>query len=179
MTHMGVDLGIEPVWQFIARASSSRDKGDYQEAEFYARKAVFADQSVGAAYVLLCEILEKLGKKDEAERIDKALTPLFKIVGIKTTEKVKLPNGSTAEVAQKVPNPVPVKTMMAGLGMIDNLCKRPLGRLTGQGTDIVRNALRDVWTNYPKALEPIEGYYDVDVEKRLGDDRIWSTLSYK
>jgi Tfp pilus assembly protein PilF len=68
MTHMGVDLGIEPVWQFIARASSARDKGDFQEAEFYARKAVFSDQSVGASYVLLCEILEKEGKKDEAER---------------------------------------------------------------------------------------------------------------
>ncbi len=65
---MGVDLGIEPVWQFIARASSARDKGDYPEAEFYARKAVFSDQSLGAAYVLLCEILEKEGKKDEAER---------------------------------------------------------------------------------------------------------------
>src|SRR5512141_675824 len=65
---MGVDLGIEPIWQFIARASSARDKGDFQEAEFYARKAVFADQSVAAAYVLLCEILEKVGKKDEAER---------------------------------------------------------------------------------------------------------------
>ncbi len=61
-------MGIEPVWQFIARASSARDKGDYQEAEFYARKAVFADQSVGAAYVLLCEILEKVGKKEEAEK---------------------------------------------------------------------------------------------------------------
>jgi tetratricopeptide (TPR) repeat protein len=65
---MGVDLGIEPVWQFIARASAAKDKGDYQEAEFYARKAVFADQSVGAAYVLLYEILEKLGKKEDVEK---------------------------------------------------------------------------------------------------------------
>ncbi len=69
---MGVDLGIEPVWQFIARASAARDKGDFQEAEFYARKAVFADQSVGAAYVLLCEVLEKQGKKDDVEKVLRA-----------------------------------------------------------------------------------------------------------
>jgi Tfp pilus assembly protein PilF len=59
---MGVDLGIEPVWQYIARASTARQKGDFQEAEFYARKAIFTDPSIAATYVLLCEILEKLGK---------------------------------------------------------------------------------------------------------------------
>ncbi|MFH1126281.1 MAG: 4-hydroxy-tetrahydrodipicolinate synthase [Candidatus Altiarchaeota archaeon] len=118
------------------------------------------------------------GRLEEARRIDSALMPLFNIVGVKTVEKVRLPNGETAELVQKFPNPVPVKTMMAGLGMQKGLCKQPLGKMTKQGVGIVRNALRDVWKNYPKALEPIEGYYDIDLEKKLEDDKNWKKLSY-
>ncbi|MBM3308793.1 MAG: 4-hydroxy-tetrahydrodipicolinate synthase [Candidatus Altiarchaeales archaeon] len=118
------------------------------------------------------------GKVEEARKIDSALQPLFNVVGVKTTEKVKLPSGETAEVVQKVPNPVPVKTMMNALGMQTGLCKQPLGRLSKQGIETVRNALRQVWKNYPKALEPIEGYYDVNIEEKLGDDKNWKNLSY-
>jgi 4-hydroxy-tetrahydrodipicolinate synthase len=118
------------------------------------------------------------GSIDKAKEIDEALNPLFKVVGVKTTEKTKLPDGSIAEVVQKVPNPVPVKTMMAGLGMQSSLCKRPLGRLSAQGVGIVRNALKEVWENYPKALEPVEKYYDVDINARLEDDGVWKKLSY-
>ncbi len=118
------------------------------------------------------------GKKDAAEKIDNALSPLFNVVGVATKEKLTLPNGKTCEVTQKVPNPVPVKTMMAGLGIHENLCKRPMGRLSKQGVGIVRDALKNVWENYPAALEPVEGHYDVCVADRLGDDKIWSALSY-
>jgi 4-hydroxy-tetrahydrodipicolinate synthase len=118
------------------------------------------------------------GKIEEARKIDKALMPLFNEVGVKTVEKIKLPNGETAEVTQKFPNPVPVKTMMAGLGMQSGLCKRPLGRLTKQGVQKVRDALKEVWKNNPKALEPIEGFYDVSIADRLEDDKNWSKLSY-
>lgn len=118
------------------------------------------------------------GKIDEARRIDEALTPLSNVVGVKTTEKIKLPNGETAEAVQKVPNPVPIKTIMTGLGMQKSLCKQPLGKLSKQGVDIVRDALRKVWRKDPTLLEPIEGYYDVDIEKRLDDDKVWSGLGY-
>ncbi|MFH1403128.1 MAG: 4-hydroxy-tetrahydrodipicolinate synthase [Candidatus Altiarchaeota archaeon] len=118
------------------------------------------------------------GKMGEARKIDEALAPLFNVVGVTTKEKLTLPDGSSAEVTQKVPNPVPVKTMMNGLGMIENLCKRPMGRLSRQGVGMVRKALQDVWGNYPHALEPVEKYYDVSVAERLGDDKIWDSLSY-
>ncbi len=118
------------------------------------------------------------GKIKEAKKIDAALTPLFNVVGVKTEDEITLPNGSRVKVVNKCPNPVPVKTMMRGLGMIDGWCKRPLGRLTKNGVTIVRKALQDVWENYPQALEPIESHYDVSVAERLDDDGIWKALSY-
>ncbi|MFH1055440.1 MAG: 4-hydroxy-tetrahydrodipicolinate synthase [Candidatus Altiarchaeota archaeon] len=118
------------------------------------------------------------GKVKEAAEIDAALSPLFNIVGVKTTEDIKVTNGKTAQVTYKFPNPVPIKTMMNGLGMITGLCKRPHGKMTKNGVNIVRGALQEVWSKNPKMLEPIEGYYDVKVEQRLSDDRIWDKLSY-
>ncbi len=118
------------------------------------------------------------GKTAKAAELDNALTPLSSLIGISTEETVSLPNGSKSMVTYKFPNPVPVKAMMAGLGMIDGRCKRPLGKLTKNGVTKVRNALRKVWDESPKVLEPIEGHYGVDIEKRLGKDSIWDALGY-
>lgn len=118
------------------------------------------------------------GKTGEAEKIDAALSPLFDVVGVSTVERVTLPDGSTSEVTYKFPNPVPVKTLMAGLGMQEQACKRPLGKLTKQGVDIVRAALRTVWENTPELLEPVGGFYDVDVGERIREDKNWEKLSY-
>ena len=118
------------------------------------------------------------GKADKAKRIDDALMPLFKVVMVATTEDVRLPNGGSAKVTYKFPNPVPIKTMMAGLGMITGFTKRPLGRLSKVGVTQVRDALRKVWATDPKLLEPVEGYYDIDIAKRLKDDKVWEKLSY-
>jgi 4-hydroxy-tetrahydrodipicolinate synthase len=118
------------------------------------------------------------GKAKKAAEIDQALAPLFNIVGVKTVEDVKLPNGKIAKVEYKFPNPVPIKTMMNGLGMISNLCKRPHGRLTRNGVNIVRSALQKVWSDSPKMLEPIEKYYDVSMDERLGDDKVWESVCY-
>jgi len=118
------------------------------------------------------------GKVEKAQEIDEALSPLWGVIGVKTREKVALPGGRTTEVEYKFPNPVPVKTMMNGLGMQESPCKRPLGKLTRNGVEMVRNALKAVWDKYPEALEPIEGYYDVDIAERLEDEGVWGKLSY-
>jgi 4-hydroxy-tetrahydrodipicolinate synthase len=118
------------------------------------------------------------GDLKAAKRMDDAMMPLFQVVGVNTNEEVTLPNGRKSTLLYKFPNPVPVKTLMVGLGMMEGPCKRPLGRLTKQGVKIVREALRQVWKNDPSLLEPIEKFYDVDVESRLGDDKIWEKLSY-
>ncbi|MFH0860100.1 MAG: 4-hydroxy-tetrahydrodipicolinate synthase [Candidatus Altiarchaeota archaeon] len=118
------------------------------------------------------------GKTEDAKAIDDALTPLFNVVGVKTEEEIKLPNGRKAKVVYKFPNPVPVKTMMNGLGMQDSPCKRPMGRLTKAGVNIVRNALKTVWANNPEMLEPIEEFYHANISRRLDDDGVWNSLSY-
>jgi 4-hydroxy-tetrahydrodipicolinate synthase len=118
------------------------------------------------------------GEVEKARNLDEKLMPLYNVVGVKTTETVVLPGGQTAQVVQKFPNPVPVKTMMNGLGMQHGLCKQPLGKLSAQGVETVRNALRQVWEKYPEALEPVEGYYDVDIQERISDDAVWKRLSY-
>ena len=118
------------------------------------------------------------GKAQHAKEIDEALMPLFNLVGVTTSEDIALPKGRTARVNYKFPNPVPVKTMMAGLGMITGPCKRPLGKMTKNGVQTVRDALKGVWQKSPQLLEPIEGYYDVHIDERLRDDRFWEKLSY-
>lgn len=118
------------------------------------------------------------GRIDEAEKIDDALAPLFSVVGVRTEEDIKLPDGTTTKVVYKVPNPVPVKTMMDGLGMQEGLCKQPMGRLTKAGVKMVRNALKKVWINNPEILEPIEYHYHTNIAKRLDDNSIWDALSY-
>jgi 4-hydroxy-tetrahydrodipicolinate synthase len=118
------------------------------------------------------------GKAEEARRIDAALQPLFGVVGIKTSEEVSLPDGSKVNVEYKFPNPVPVKTMMSGLGMIEGPCKKPLGKLTKNGVELVRNALKSVWTKAPELLEPVGSYFDVDISERIEDDRYWRKLAY-
>jgi 4-hydroxy-tetrahydrodipicolinate synthase len=118
------------------------------------------------------------GKEAEAGRLNDTLMPLFKAVMVQTTEDVRLPNGKTAQVTYKFPNPVPVKTMMTGLGMITGTCKRPLGRLTKKGVASVRQALSQVQKADPGVLQPVADFYDVDLEKRLADDAVWGQLSY-
>jgi 4-hydroxy-tetrahydrodipicolinate synthase len=118
------------------------------------------------------------GKTEAAKKIDDALAPLFSVVGVTAAEDVRLPNGKTAKVTYKFPNPLPVKTMMSGLGMITGSCKRPLGKMTRAGVSSVRDALRKVWETDRELLAPVEDYYDVNVESRLADDKIWSQLCY-
>ncbi|MFH1789182.1 MAG: 4-hydroxy-tetrahydrodipicolinate synthase [Candidatus Altiarchaeota archaeon] len=118
------------------------------------------------------------GKIKDAEKIDNALQPLFNVVGISTTEQVTLPDGSKVDVEYKFPNPVPVKTLMNGLGMMESPVKKPLGKLTKKGVKVVRDALAKVWESSPRLLEPVGRFYDVDVGERIEKDEYWKNLSY-
>ncbi|HHQ45318.1 MAG TPA: 4-hydroxy-tetrahydrodipicolinate synthase [Candidatus Altiarchaeales archaeon] len=118
------------------------------------------------------------GRLDEAKKLDETLKPLYDIVGVKTVENVKLPNGQTTQVTYKHPNPVPVKTMMQALGMIEVGCKRPCGKLTKAGVEVVRSAITKVFTSNPEIIEPVGKHFDVDVGGRIGVDKFWENLSY-
>ena len=118
------------------------------------------------------------GKFDEAKKIDDELSHLFNLVGLSSVETIQMPNGKSYDVTYKFPNPLPVKAMMEGLGMMNSRCKRPMGRMTSSAVETVRNALKTVWVNSPEHLLPIEHYFDVDLGERLNDDDLWEPISY-
>jgi 4-hydroxy-tetrahydrodipicolinate synthase len=117
------------------------------------------------------------GDSEEADRLAMALAPLLRLVTCSVTAVRTLPNGQSIEVTDKFRNPVPVKTMMAGLGMIASTKRSPLGRMSATAVRQCREALREVHTADPGILGPIEGAFDVRIDQRLGDDARWSALA--
>ncbi|MGB8222085.1 MAG: 4-hydroxy-tetrahydrodipicolinate synthase [Polyangiales bacterium] len=113
----------------------------------------------------------------EADRLAGVLAPLLKLVTCSVASLRRLPNGRSVEVTDKFRNPVPVKTMMAGLGMITQAKRPPLGRMSQAGVAECRDALRQVHAADPGILGPIEEAFDVRIDQRLGDDAIWSSLA--
>jgi len=117
------------------------------------------------------------GDTGETDRLSRALAPLFGLVTCAVTALRTLPNGQSVEVVDKFRNPVPVKTMMAGLGMIPPAKRPPLGRMSAAGVAQCREALRQVHESDPGILGPIEDAFDVRIDQRLGDDGVWSALA--
>ncbi len=114
---------------------------------------------------------------EEADRLAAAVAPLLELVTCTVAAIRTLPNGQSIEVTDKYRNPVPVKTMMAGLGMIAPVKRAPLGRMSTAGVARCREALRRVHQADPGILGPLESAFDVRVGQRLGDDGVWSSLA--
>ncbi|MFQ3548447.1 MAG: 4-hydroxy-tetrahydrodipicolinate synthase [Armatimonadota bacterium] len=118
------------------------------------------------------------GDFESAANMREALSPLFGIVTVKVDNERILPDGSKVMVNDRYRNPLPYKTLMAGLGMPVGGCRHPLGMMTAAGVEVVRNAAKKVWQNNPEILAPIEKFYGVDIEARLNDDSVWESLTY-
>ncbi len=114
------------------------------------------------------------GDVGRAGEIVASVGPLLKIVGVKAHGTRELPDGRTVTVEDKFRNPVPLKTMMAGLGMLGARCRRPLGAMTPPALAVCREALRAVWEDSPDMLRPIEDAFGVRIEERLAEDRYWA-----
>lgn len=110
---------------------------------------------------------------EEASKLCEALQPLFSIVTVKTDEQT--PYGS---VACKARNPLPYKTLMNILGMPCGLCRQPLGKMTRNGLEVVLTNARKVYENNPEILKPVEEFFDVDLSKRLYEEKFWQGLYY-
>lgn len=113
---------------------------------------------------------------EEADRLARALAPIFKLVSFGVEGTRTLPGGRTLAVSDKFRNPVPVKTMMAGLGMMPITMRPPLGKMSAPAVAACRKALAEVHATDPSLLAPIEAAFGVSVEARLADDAIWSAL---
>jgi 4-hydroxy-tetrahydrodipicolinate synthase len=117
------------------------------------------------------------GDTAKARDLGAQLDPLFKLVVCKVAGSRRLPDGRDVPCEDRFRNPLPVKTMMAGLGMPVGLCRRPLGKMTKTGVDRCRQALVTVQKNAPEVLAPIAQAFGVNIEQRLADDTAWAELT--
>jgi len=117
------------------------------------------------------------GDLASAKTIAAQLDPLFKLVGCKVPGKRTLPGGRVVDVEDRFKNPVPVKAIMAGLGMPVGACRKPLGRMTRVAVEKCREALKEVFKANPEHLKPINEAFGVNVEQRLNNDGVWSELA--
>jgi len=113
------------------------------------------------------------GEIEQGRMMAEALKPLFGIVTVKTQEDS--PYGPRLCKAR---NPLPIKTLMALLGMPVGPCRQPLGKMTKQGIQLVLEAARTVWKRNPEILNPIGRAFEVNVEERLNDRRCLEGLYY-
>jgi 4-hydroxy-tetrahydrodipicolinate synthase len=108
------------------------------------------------------------GDMERGNRLRDVLDPLFKVVVVNTLESYE-----GFDVPCKFRNPVPIKTMMKGLGLPSGPCRPPLGKMTPKGAEVVRNALKEVYQKDKEVFTPLQDFYKINVEERLSNDRCW------
>lgn len=117
---------------------------------------------------------------EEARKIREALEPLFRVVTVTAERREKILALGNCETVfeDKFRNPLGVKTMMRALEMPAGPCRPPLGKMSSDGVDKIRQVLRLVWANNPEVLEPIENFYEVNIKERLADNAFWLQFAY-
>ncbi|MBT9147589.1 4-hydroxy-tetrahydrodipicolinate synthase [candidate division NPL-UPA2 bacterium Unc8] len=127
----------------------------------------------------IIEMVQKMlaGNIKRGEELYKILAPLFEIVTVRVEGKRNI-SGKTFVVVDKFRNPVPVKTLMNGLGMSAGSTRRPLGKMNAAAVEVVRQRARAIWEKNPEILRPIEAAYGVDINERLKRNDCWETQAY-
>ena len=120
---------------------------------------------------------QRAGETAKASEMGKILAPLFKLVGCKAKGERRLPGGKVVTVEDRFRNPVPVKTMLAGLGVPVGVCRAPLGKMTREGVAQCRKALIRVHRAAPEILAPLGQAFGVNIERRLADDSVWAPVT--
>lgn len=121
--------------------------------------------------------LAAAGDFDSARKATDAVAPLLSIVTVKVDNQRTLPSGEIVMVNDRYRNPLPVKTLMSALGMPAGPCRRPLGRMSMAGVEILRAAVKKIWERNPEVLQPIGDFYGVDIGKRIEDDSVWASVA--
>jgi 4-hydroxy-tetrahydrodipicolinate synthase len=115
----------------------------------------------------------------QAEEMKEKLDPLFKVVTVFAERVEDVHKDFEAVVVKdKFRNPLPVKTMMAGLGMPSGPCRQPLGKMSPAGVAIVRQALMTVWGRNPEVLLPIQDFFGINIDEQLANEKLWKSLAY-
>ncbi|MGD9016579.1 MAG: 4-hydroxy-tetrahydrodipicolinate synthase [Desulfobacterales bacterium] len=146
---------------------------------------MMTDADIGAAGVIsvianivpgaVAQMVEHLRSGDEAaaQKLHRDLSPLYGLVTVNTTEST--PHG---EVVCRARNPLAIKSLMAIFGMPSGPCRRPLGKMTRSGIDVVLRAARTVHQSNPDLFAPAEVFFGFRVEERLETPANWSALFY-
>lgn len=147
--------------------------------------SMMADPEIAASGVIsvvtniapraVAEMVRRMQKGDTqaAEKLNRALEPLFNLVTVKTKEST--PYG---DIECRARNPLAIKTLMAVLGLPGGGCRQPLGKMTRNGLNRVLDAAKTVQANHPEIFQPAAEYFGVDIEERLNDDRYCEGLFY-
>ena len=114
------------------------------------------------------------GETEKALQLESALAPLFNLVTITTTE-----NTPYGDVICRARNPLGIKTLMEILGMPAGTCRRPLGKMTQKGINVVLDAARKVQAAHPEILAPIADFFSIDIEDRINTPSVWDDLYYR
>ena len=133
--------------------------------------SVVSNIAPGAISDMVHYILE--GNLKEAKALADALKPLFSIVTVKTEEQTPF-----GPALCKARNPLAYKTLMNVLGMPSGPCRRPLGKMTHNGLEVVLQAVRGVYETRPEILKPVEEFFDVDLMDRLNNPKYLEGLTY-
>lgn len=123
----------------------------------------------------LVEMVTSLRNGDipRAQHLNAALTPLFNLVTVKTTEET--PYGA---VECRARNPLAVKTLMAVLGMPGGPCRPPMGKMTRNGANIVLKTARDIFQSHPELFAPLAEHFGLSLAQRLEDASVIDGLYY-
>lgn len=116
------------------------------------------------------------GNDARARALETQLKPLFGLVGCPMQSTRTLANGRVVTTTDKFRNPGPIKTMMAGLGMLRHGMRAPLGSMSRDAVAHCRATLVALNQSAPELLQPIEAAFDVSIATRLADDAVWSAL---
>lgn len=114
------------------------------------------------------------GDSAGAEKLNQALIPLYGLVTVKTMETTPF-----GEVVCRARNPLAIKALMQLLGMPAGPCRRPLGKLTQKGLDVVLAAARGIWRNNPEILQPLADFFSIDISERLDNPKYQQGLIYQ
>lgn len=114
-----------------------------------------------------------IGAYDDGDQYARYLKPVFNAVNVVTKEKTKY-GGSK----HKARNPVPVKSMMALLGLNVGGCRPPLGKMTRNGANILVDALTAVYSRYSHGFSDLTSFFEIDTEAYLATKELLPLIMY-
>ena len=117
-------------------------------------------------------VLKTIENNPDYVDLEKNTSPLFKLVGVQTTESTDFGN-----VIIKSRNPVPTKTLMRILGLPSGPSRQPLGLVTRKALDFILEQSKLVYEN-SDLFKPVEGFFDIDFQERLYSDKYINGLYY-